>query len=434
MQYQNTVEGRFVDRPNRFIAHVKLGDQVETVHVKNTGRCRELLVPGARVILEHCGRQDRKTAYDLVAVEKPGPGLINIDSQAPNKAVGEWLARQGYDRVRPEFSFGGSRIDFCMEKGSQKYLLEVKGCTLEIGGQGYFPDAPTARGAKHLQELTAAVKQGWKACLAFVIQMEGIWEVFPYGKTDPDFEAAFYEAIEAGVEILYLPCQVTEDSMTIKEPVYLYRSRQGLFLTDGRLTLQGNLHNMLARVNKGRLAHEMLARAAKRKESPDGVEAKLPLAVDCTAGLGEDAFLLAAAGYRVLLYEKNPVISALLADALRRAREDPELTEIAGRMETIRGDSIEGLEALQEKPDLIYLDPMFPAREKSGMIKKKFQLLQQLEEPCSQEEALLSAAISADPAKIIIKRPAKGPLLGGRKPSYFIKGESIRYDVLVLRT
>ena len=149
MQYREVIEGKFVDRPNRFIAHVMVNGVTETVHVKNTGRCRELLLPGVDVRLEVSDNPARKTKYDLVAVYKKTLGWVNIDSQAPNKVVKEWLDTQDYDLVRPEYRYGASRVDFYMEKGDMKYLMEVKGCTLEIDGIGYFPDAPTERGVKH---------------------------------------------------------------------------------------------------------------------------------------------------------------------------------------------------------------------------------------------------------------------------------------------
>ena len=155
MKYREIVDGIFVDRPNRFIAYVEMNGAVETVRVKNTGRCRELLLPGTAVRLEVSDNPKRKTKYDLVAVHKQGLGWVNMDSQAPNKVVGEWLAKQGYDYIRPEFTYGKSRIDFYMEKGEQKYLMEVKGCTLEVDGIGYFPDAPTERGVKHLARVGA---------------------------------------------------------------------------------------------------------------------------------------------------------------------------------------------------------------------------------------------------------------------------------------
>lgn len=148
MKYKKVVKGSFVDRPNRFIAHVKIDDEIQTVHVKNTGRCRELLLPDAEVYLEVADNPARKTAYDLIAVYKENFGLINIDSQAPNKVAKEWLETQNYDVVKPEYKYGNSRIDFYMKKGMQEYLMEVKGCTLERQGIGYFPDAPTERGVK----------------------------------------------------------------------------------------------------------------------------------------------------------------------------------------------------------------------------------------------------------------------------------------------
>ena len=142
MRYRKTAEARFLSRPNRFIAQVDVNGQIETVHVKNTGRCKELLLPNSRVILSEADNPARKTRYDLIAVEKAGLGLVNIDSQAPNKVMAEWLRGQDYDFVQPEYTYGKSRIDFYMERGEQKYLLEVKGCTLERDGIGYFPDAP----------------------------------------------------------------------------------------------------------------------------------------------------------------------------------------------------------------------------------------------------------------------------------------------------
>lgn len=165
MNYDNIQRGVFLDRPNRFIAHVRLGERVETVHVKNTGRCRELLLPGAEVWLTAPGTPGRKTAYDLVAVRKENGLLINIDSQAPNKVAQEWLGTQTYDQVVPEFRYGASRIDFMMRRGADQFLMEVKGCTLEVDGIGYFPDAPTERGLKHLHELIRALKEGYHAGL-----------------------------------------------------------------------------------------------------------------------------------------------------------------------------------------------------------------------------------------------------------------------------
>ena len=217
MKYREIVDGIFLDRPNRFIAHVDVNGTVETVHVKNTGRCRELLLPGAAVRLEVSDNPKRKTKYDLVAVHKQELGWVNMDSQAPNKVVGEWLSKQEFDLVRPEFAYGKSRIDFYMEKGEQKYLLEVKGCTLEVGGIGYFPDAPTERGVKHLHELAQAQRAGYRCAVAFVIQMEGITEVRPNVGTQPEFGTALAKAKAAGVSVLFLLCHVGRDSLEIVE-------------------------------------------------------------------------------------------------------------------------------------------------------------------------------------------------------------------------
>ena len=215
MQYENITKGVFIDRPNRFVAHVEVNGQVETVHVKNTGRYRELLIPGAEVFLTEPGNPSRKTRYDLVAVRKENGILFNIDSQAPNKVVKEWLAGQIFDRVIPEFTYGNSRIDFYMERGNQKYLMEVKGCTLEVDGVGYFPDAPTERGVKHLHELIRASKEGYRAIAAFVIQMDGVMEVRPNIETHPEFGTALSEAEASRVQILMLPCHVEPDSLTV---------------------------------------------------------------------------------------------------------------------------------------------------------------------------------------------------------------------------
>ena len=217
LKYREIADGIFVDRPNRFIAHVEVNGAVETVHVKNTGRCRELLLPGTAVRLEVSDNPKRKTKYDLVAVHKQGLGWVNMDSQAPNKVVGEWLAKQGYDYIKPEFTYGKSRIDFYMEKGEQKYLMEVKGCTLEVDGIGYFPDAPTERGVKHLHELAQAQRTGYQCAVAFVIQMEGITEVRPNVSTQPEFGTALAEAKAAGVQVLFLLCHVGRDSLEIVE-------------------------------------------------------------------------------------------------------------------------------------------------------------------------------------------------------------------------
>lgn len=216
MRYSNITKGKFLDRPNRFIAHVELDGRRETVHVKNTGRCRELLLPGAEVWLTAPGTEGRKTKYDLVTVRKENGMLVNIDSQAPNVVVREWLERQEYDKIIPEYTYGDSRIDFYLERGTERTLMEVKGCTLEIDGVGYFPDAPTDRGVKHLRELAKAVKDGYRAAIAFAIQMDGITEVRPNIQTHPEFGAAMENAAAAGVKILFLPCHVEPDGLTVK--------------------------------------------------------------------------------------------------------------------------------------------------------------------------------------------------------------------------
>ena len=215
MRYNNITRAIFLDRPNRFIANVDIEGHIETVHVKNTGRCKELLIPGCEVWLNAPGTPGRKTKYDLVAVRKGNGILFNIDSQAPNKVVKEWLQSQDYDTVVSEYTYGNSRIDFCMTRGEEQLLMEVKGCTLEVDGIGYFPDAPTKRGVKHLRELTKATKDGYKAMLAFVIQMDGVSEVRPNIETHPEFGAALAEAKAAGVEVLFLKCHVEPDLLEI---------------------------------------------------------------------------------------------------------------------------------------------------------------------------------------------------------------------------
>ena len=217
MRYENITKGSFIDRPNRFVAHVEINGKVEAVHVKNTGRCRELLISGAEVYLTEPGTPGRKTRYDLVAVRKGTGILFNIDSQAPNKVVKEWLAGQAFDKIVPEYTYGNSRIDFYMERGNQKYLMEVKGCTLEMDGIGYFPDDPTERGVKHLHELIRAAGEGYKAIAAFVVQMDGVTEVRPNTATHPEFAAAFAEAVAAGGQILMLPCHVEPDRLEIRQ-------------------------------------------------------------------------------------------------------------------------------------------------------------------------------------------------------------------------
>lgn len=221
MKYKQITHGKFHSRPNRFIAKVWVDGELETVHVKNTGRCKELLLPEAEVILEISDNPNRKTKYDLIGVYKKNLGWVNIDSQAPNKVVKEWLEQQDFSFIKPEYTYGDSRIDFYMEKGEQKFLMEVKGCTLEIDGIGYFPDAPTERGVKHLRELTKAVKAGYQCYAAFVIQMEGINEVRANVATHEEFGQALEEAKAAGVKVLCLGCKVTKDTLEVDREVWL---------------------------------------------------------------------------------------------------------------------------------------------------------------------------------------------------------------------
>ena len=226
MIYKNTVKGAFISRPNRFIAHVSVNGQQEICHVKNTGRCRELLTEGAQVILEDHRGENRKTAFDLIAVYK-GDMLINMDSQAPNKVVGEWLRQGGcFDRLsllRPEQTFGDSRFDFYIEADGKRIFAEVKGVTLEKDGVVSFPDAPTERGVKHLRELMAAMEQGFEAYVFFVIQMESCSYFTPNDVTHKEFADTLREAAKRGVHVVALTCSVTENSLEIKSerPVVL---------------------------------------------------------------------------------------------------------------------------------------------------------------------------------------------------------------------
>lgn len=220
MRYQHVVRGTFLDRPNRFIAHVALKGGVEVCHVKNTGRCRELLTPGAAVYLARSDNPARKTRYDLVAVEK-GSLLINMDAQAPNRVFGEWAEHFLPEPavVRPEFTWEDSRFDFRLEDGEGPVFVEVKGVTLERDGQALFPDAPTERGVKHLRGLARAAGQGYRAAVFFVIQMEGVSCFRPNDETHPAFGAALREAAESGVGVYAYDCLVTPDSLAIRRPV-----------------------------------------------------------------------------------------------------------------------------------------------------------------------------------------------------------------------
>ena len=217
MHYQNMVPGIFRDRPNRFIAHVEIEGTLETVHVKNTGRCRELLVPGAQVWCQHFDSTARKTNYDLICVQK-GQRLINMDSQAPNAAAKEWLLAGGLRAItdlRPETVHGDSRFDFSFKMEGKPCFLEVKGVTLEDNGICAFPDAPTDRGTKHLRGLISAVKEGYGAYVLFVIQMSPVVSLHPNDQTDPAFAATLRQAATAGVTVLAVDCTVTPEEMTV---------------------------------------------------------------------------------------------------------------------------------------------------------------------------------------------------------------------------
>ncbi len=220
MRYGEVKKGSFIARPNRFIAHVALEGETVICHVKNTGRCRELLRPGAEVWLERGTNPTRKTAWDLIAVRK-GDLLINMDAQAPNKVFAEWAPwfEPQMTALRREFTYGRSRLDFCLETPAGLHLVEVKGVTLEEGGHTRFPDAPTQRGVKHLQELTAAVAAGHRCSVVFVIQMEQVTDFSPNDDTHPAFGAALREAAEAGVEVVAVNCRVTPTSLEILGPV-----------------------------------------------------------------------------------------------------------------------------------------------------------------------------------------------------------------------
>ena len=222
MKYKKVTQGRFISRPNRFIAQVEIDGEIHTVHVKNTGRCRELLVPDARVYLEISDNPARKTKYDLIAVEKQtdsGILLVNMDSQIPNAAAGEWLKKSGLFSenaiIMREKTFGKSRFDFYIEDGNRKIFLEVKGVTLENDGVVMFPDAPTERGVKHITELITCIENGYEAYILFVVQMKGIKYFRPYDEMHPRFGDALRNAAEKGVKIIAMDCTVTPDSMTV---------------------------------------------------------------------------------------------------------------------------------------------------------------------------------------------------------------------------
>ena len=217
MHYSNMVPGIFLARPNRFVAHIEIGGEKQICHVKNTGRCRELLPVGAEVWCAESDNPNRKTKFDLITVRK-GARLINMDSQAPNAAVKEWLLSGGLgpvENLRAEAKHGDSRFDFAFTKDGRPCFLEVKGVTLETDGVCAFPDAPTERGAKHLRGLTALAREGYGAYVLFVIQMADVKYIHPNDATDPEFGKALREAAASGVKVLAVDCNVTVDSMTI---------------------------------------------------------------------------------------------------------------------------------------------------------------------------------------------------------------------------
>lgn len=235
-----------------------------------------------------------------------------------------------------------------------------------------------------------------------------------YADDPASAQAAAALAVQIGIPL----------SDTPGEALTLQVDQEGVSLTGFGLRVRGDFEPLLHRLTDGRLNHEMLVKITKTKSAH-------PIAVDATAGLGEDALLLAAAGYEVILFEQDPVIAVLLRDAMERGKKHPVLRETIGRMKLIVGDSIALMPAMVGSPDLVYLDPMFPERRKSGLINKKLQLLQKLERPCAAEDELLQAALSVQPQKIVIKRPLKGAYLAGRKPGYSVKGKTIRYDCIV---
>ena len=222
MEYNQVISGKFVSRPNRFIAHVETEGGLQVVHVKNTGRCRELLLPGATVYLERGTNPNRKTLYDLIAVEK-GTLLINMDAQAPNRVFGEWAAAGNFIPdvlgIHPEYTYGASRLDFCLDTPRGPHYVEVKGVTLEEQGAACFPDAPTERGIKHIRELQKIAEAGGQATLFFVVQMAGMRSMAPNDATHPAFGEALREAAAHGVHVCAWGCQVTPDSLTIDAPV-----------------------------------------------------------------------------------------------------------------------------------------------------------------------------------------------------------------------
>lgn len=222
MRYPNMKEGVFLKRPNRFIAHVEVDGNVEICHVKNTGRCRELLTEGARVIVQECDHPGRKTKYDLISVWK-GERLVNMDSQAPNKVFKEWAETSGYFKelrlIKPEQKYGNSRFDFYLETESRKVFVEVKGVTLEEDGVVRFPDAPTERGVKHLNELMACLEEGYEALVVFIVQMKGVRHFEPNDAMHPEFGEALRRLSQRGGRVIAVDCFVTESALEAGERV-----------------------------------------------------------------------------------------------------------------------------------------------------------------------------------------------------------------------
>ena len=221
--YDRVCRAEFLTRPNRFLAHCRLTDDTEVVcHVKNTGRCRELLIPGAEVYLAENADPRRKTRYDLVTVRK-GDVLVNLDSQAPNRVFQHWAAQGGFlqelTELRPETRYGDSRFDFAFAAGEKRGFIEVKGVTLEENGVALFPDAPTQRGVKHLRELIRCQQEGYRACALFVVQMQGVSYFTPNRRTHPEFAQALEEAAAQGVRLEAVDCLVTPATLTPGAPV-----------------------------------------------------------------------------------------------------------------------------------------------------------------------------------------------------------------------
>lgn len=222
MKYKNVKEGIFKERPNRFIAYADIDGKTEICHVKNTGRCKELLMPGVKVYVEESENPSRKTKYDLISVYK-GDRLFNIDSSAPNKVFGEWVLSSGYFKgvtlVKPEQKYGSSRFDFYIEADGKKIFAEVKGVTLEKDGVLMFPDAPTERGVKHINELVSCTKDGFDSYAVFVIQTDEAKYFTPNKETHPEFAQALKNAVSNGVKVLCLSCNVSGNELLIKEEI-----------------------------------------------------------------------------------------------------------------------------------------------------------------------------------------------------------------------